>query len=581
MNHTTQGKLKTSLRRRVMLALATVVFLAVMFITAIAIRFVYQTERNAWQSRQREESQAAARAVESLIEQVQDDLRLIGLLEQDYLLRSGVLTTIVQQNNAMLEVIRLDRDGNLIVDACYHETEPVLGNLFTIPQSTWFQLALAGQLYVSDLQISAVSKPYVILAAPASDGGVVAARLRMDLLWDVVESLQIGQARYAYVIDRRGYIIAHPNREVVLANTNIGGRPEIAAVLGAPDNQWSGSYRNFEGQNVLGISQPIAGSSWVIVSEIPRREATMTTSRALVILGGGTLLLGLFTVFSANRLLVRLIVAPLERLRDGAERVGYGDLDFRLESRSADEIGQVAAAFNDMAIRLKEREAALAEAQDRLRDAFSRYVPSRLVDQVIEHGVSLGGETVEASVLFADIRGFTALAEQISPAEAVDLLNRYFAAVEPAIAAEKGWIAGFGGDSLLAVFGAPIPLPDHARHAVRAAMRIHQALAQFNACQRQEGGPCLRVGIGIASGEMVAGSIGTPERMEYTVIGDIVNTAARLDELNKQWGTDILISETVYKAVSGEVSARPLPLVDVKGKSEPLKLYALQVMPPP
>ena len=496
MNHTTQGKLKTSLRRRVMLALATVVFLAVMFITAIAIRFVYQTERNAWQSRQREESQAAARAVESLIEQVQDDLRLIGLLEQDYLLRSGVLTTIVQQNNAMLEVIRLDRDGNLIVDACYHETEPVLGNLFTIPQSTWFQLALAGQLYVSDLQISAVSKPYVILAAPASDGGVVAARLRMDLLWDVVESLQIGQAGYAYVIDRRGYIIAHPNREVVLANTNIGGRPEIAAVLGAPDNQWSGSYRN-------------------------------------------------------------------------------------LESRSADEIGQVAAAFNDMAIRLKEREAALAEAQDRLRDAFSRYVPSRLVDQVIEHGVSLGGETVEASVLFADIRGFTALAEQISPAEAVDLLNRYFAAVEPAIAAEKGWIAGFGGDSLLAVFGAPIPLPDHARHAVRAAMRIHQALAQFNACQRQEGGPCLRVGIGIASGEMVAGSIGTPERMEYTVIGDIVNTAARLDELNKQWGTDILISETVYKAVSGEVSARPLPLVDVKGKSEPLKLYALQVMPPP
>jgi adenylate cyclase len=79
----------------------------------------------------------------------------------------------------------------------------------------------------------------------------------------------------------------------------------------------------------------------------------------------------------------------------------------------------------------------------------------------------------------------------------------------------------------------------------------------------------------------VAGSIGTPERMEYTVIGDVVNTAARLDELNKQWGTDILISETVYKAVSGEVSARPLPLVDVKGKSEPLKLYTLQIMPPP
>lgn len=569
---------RASLRRRVLLALTAVVILAILLITAIILRFAYQTEQDVWQSRQREESRAAARAVEGLIEQVQDDLLLIGLLERDYLIESEVLTRIVRQNIALMEVIRLDRDGNLIVDA-YHDGEAVLSNLFTIPQSTWFHLALAGQPYVSDLQISAVSEPYIILAVPASDGGVVAARLRMGVLWEVVAGLRVGQTGQAYVVDRRGYVIAHPDREIVLANTNIARRAEIEAMLQAPDNQWNGSYRNFEGQNVLGVSQPIAGSSWVMVSEIPQREATMTTRRALFVLGGGMLLLGLLAILVANRLMVRLIVAPLERLRDGAERVGHGDLDFQLECSSSDEISQVAAAFNDMAVRLKEREAALAEAQERLRDAFSRYVTPRLVDQVIERGVSLGGETVEASVLFADIRGFTALAEQVSPTEAVDLLNRYFAAVEPAIAAEGGWIAGFGGDSLLAVFGAPILLSDHARHAVRAAMRIRQALAEFNTCQEQEGGPCLRVGIGITCGEMVAGSIGTPERMEYTVIGDVVNTAARLDDLNKQWGTDILISEAVYKAVAVEAIAHPMPAIDVKGKSEPIRIYALEDMP--
>ncbi len=164
----------------------------------------------------------------------------------------------------------------------------------------------------------------------------------------------------------------------------------------------------------------------------------------------------------------------------------------------------------------------------------------------------------------------------MSPIEIVSLLNRYFAAVEPAIHAEGGWINKFGGDSLLAIFGAPVPQTDHAQRAVRTARGIRAALSEFNERQREAGEPTLRIGVGIHCGEMVAGSIGCPRHMEYTVIGDVVNVASRIDALNKKWGTDALISAEAYAAIGVEVSVKAMPLVEVPGRAEPLQVYALE-----
>jgi adenylate cyclase len=164
----------------------------------------------------------------------------------------------------------------------------------------------------------------------------------------------------------------------------------------------------------------------------------------------------------------------------------------------------------------------------------------------------------------------------MSPTEVVSLLNGYFSAVEPAIRVEGGWINKFGGDSLLAIFGAPVPQINHTKHAVHAALGIRARLAEFNAQQHEAGRPTLRIGIGVACGEMVAGSVGSPERMEYTVIGDVVNVASRIDALNKMWGTDVLISAEVYETVSQEVSARAMPLTEVPGKSGTIQVYVLE-----
>ncbi len=216
-----------------------------------------------------------------------------------------------------------------------------------------------------------------------------------------------------------------------------------------------------------------------------------------------------------------------------------------------------------------------------LEDAFGRYVGPDVVERVLEQRERPSDTMVVGSVLFADIRAFTALAEQLTSAEVVGLLNRYFATVEPIINENGGWIAKFAGDSLMAVFGVPDFEPDHALRAARAAWGIRSALAEFNLEQRLLHGPELRIGIGVACGEMVAGSVGSHEHMEYTVIGDTVNVAARLEALTKRLGVDILISDPVYQSVRSEVEAEAMPLLSIRGKSMPVQTYALRWMGKP
>jgi class 3 adenylate cyclase len=275
---------------------------------------------------------------------------------------------------------------------------------------------------------------------------------------------------------------------------------------------------------------------------------------------------GVTLVMSA--LLAREMSSATTSLVRAMKRVERGELDVHLDVTTTDEFADMYEGFNRMTKGLVERE--------RLHDAFGRYVGQAIAEDVMRRGVSMGGATVQAAVLFADIRGFTEMSERMKPTEVVGLLNRYTAAMEPAILEAGGFINKFGGDSLLAIFGAPVPQPDHAERAVRAALGMREGLAVFNAREKAEGRRELRIGVGVSCGEMVAGSVGTPNRMEYTVIGDVVNVAARIQALNKELGTDILVSAEVFERVKDRVKARAMPPTSVQGKSAPLQVYALE-----
>lgn len=259
-------------------------------------------------------------------------------------------------------------------------------------------------------------------------------------------------------------------------------------------------------------------------------------------------------------LLARSVLQPIDDLRRATDRLAAGDLSARVPVVAADETGRLAQSFNEMAAGLGERQ--------KLRDALGTFVEPGLADRILGDDSLLAGEELEVSVLFLDIRGFTALAERLSAREVVALLNEFYERVAPVLVRHGGHIDKFIGDGLLGVFGAPRRQADHADRAVAAALAIAATV-------REAYGEDLRIGIGVNSGPVVAGTIGGGGRLDFTVIGDPVNTAARVEQATRETGDDVLITEATRALLTRP--GTPLeerPPVPLRGKSELVALYA-------
>lgn len=282
--------------------------------------------------------------------------------------------------------------------------------------------------------------------------------------------------------------------------------------------------------------------AWAASSGVPLLGLALTPTRdaaasgaALVALGVVGLLAGLFGVsIAADSIAVRL-----DAIRAALGRVEAGDISLDLEVDDGGEVGQVQAGFNQMVAGLRERQ--------RLQDLFGRHVGHEVAAQALERGTDLGGESTEATAMFVDIIGSTAMAEVLPPGEVVATLNAYFEAVVEAVTSEGGWVNKFQGDGALCVFGVPAHQIDHAARGLRAARRLHARLVEIAGDH-----PGLDAGIGISSGTVVAGNVGSEERFEYTVIGRAVNEAARLTDLAKGRESRVLASAAAVRAAGPE-----------------------------
>src|SRR4051794_37685846 len=268
-----------------------------------------------------------------------------------------------------------------------------------------------------------------------------------------------------------------------------------------------------------------------------------------------------FTIsFELSALLARTILVPVRALQRGTERVADGDLSVRVPVTGTDETGILAGSFNQMMRGLQERET--------LQEAFGAFTDPQLVDRVLAEGTILEGEEVEVSVLFLDIREFTAFAERSSAREVVARLNEFFEHVVPVLHRHGGHADKFIGDGVLGVFGAPDRLADHADRAVCAALDLARLV-------RRRFGDDLRVGIGVNSGPVVAGTVGGGGHVEFTVIGDAVNTAARVEDVTRMTGDDVLITEaTRCLLTEGTCECDERPMVELKGKTERVRVWA-------
>jgi adenylate cyclase len=211
---------------------------------------------------------------------------------------------------------------------------------------------------------------------------------------------------------------------------------------------------------------------------------------------------------------------------------------------------------------------------------FSRYVPKDVYNQLMADPTraALGGKRRTMTVLFSDVRGFTAMSEKASPEEVVGQLNEYFSRMVDVLFEHRGTLDKFVGDMVMGLFGAPLDDPDHAEHAVQAGIAMTKALDELNDQWRAAGRPLLDIGIGISTGDMVAGNIGSSAIMSYTVIGDVVNLGARLESLNKDFGTRMIISEMTKDALKGRYDIRPLGEVTVKGKSRAVAIFEVKAL---
>ena len=215
--------------------------------------------------------------------------------------------------------------------------------------------------------------------------------------------------------------------------------------------------------------------------------------------------------------------------------------------------------------------------EKRMKTTLYRYMTPGVADRVMALGedVLMVGERKDVTVLFSDIRGYTTLTEALEAADVVSMLNEYFETMVEAVFHSEGTLDKFIGDALMAVFGAPLALNNHAWSAVCSALDMRRRLVAFNQERLAKGQPELRIGIGLSSGEVVSGNIGSQRKMEYTVIGDGVNLSARLESITKQYGCDIVLSEHTYELCKDMIRVRELDLIRVKGKLEPVKIYEL------
>ena len=261
------------------------------------------------------------------------------------------------------------------------------------------------------------------------------------------------------------------------------------------------------------------------------------------------------------------VSAPLKEMEAAMKEVEGGNLDVQIRVVSNDEIGALGEGFARMLKGLKESEV--------IKESFGKYITREIRDEILAGRVSLDGEMTRATLLFSDLRDFTPFVESTHPKKVISIMNQYFSEMAEAIKANQGLILQYVGDEIEAVFGAPLPSDDHPDLAARAALEMKQRLERLNERFQAQGVSPLRHGIGIHTGAVLAGIIGSKERSSYALVGDTVNLASRIQGLTKEFSCDVILSQTTRDLITGTFQMEQLSAVKVKGKSQDVIVYKL------
>lgn len=381
---------------------------------------------------------------------------------------------------------------------------------------------------------------------------------------DAADRIELAQVKgsLAIIEERLGPFFT--TSEEALAAIESGDAKRTAAAMAA-----FGQFEDTFGKDLENVRKSLELLTLASITETRENELTVLRMNGILFVIVTVVGLGLFLI------LTRRLQRSLADLLAGTREVETGRLDVAVPVTSRDEIGLLTQAFNNMVGQLKEKE--------RVKDTFGKYLDPRIVSRLIE--VQGDNPTLSerrpATLFFSDIKGFSSMSESLTASAMVNLLNAYFSAVTKEIRDKQGIVDKFIGDAVMAFWTAPFSSADrHAADACLAALAQQEAIVAFRRELPQITGlrrdaPDFAVRMGLSTGEVVIGTIGSHVTKSYTVIGDVVNTASRLEGINKAYGTEIIIEEATYRLAQQAIEVRELDLLTVVGKSEPLRVYEL------
>jgi adenylate cyclase len=411
--------------------------------------------------------------------------------------------------------------------------------------------------------------PAAALFFPFRDFGTRNAMIVVFSTEELQAMVQASGTSLSYVVDYSGALVVHPDFELVKMGVSYSDKELVKRILASPTDNLQVRYRDTDRKEYLGAFRRLGVGSISITSSTPTSivyKAALDVMRRNLYLTGVVLLFSILAVWFFARSMSR----PVLRLVEASSLIEGGKFELDMKSETQDELGLLTDSFVQMGKGLAERE--------RVKETFGKFVNKHVAEQALKGEFSLGGTRKTATIFFADIRSFTAISEKLSPEAVVEFLNDYMTRMVDCIDKTGGVVDKFIGDAIMGVWGAPVSAgspKDDALAALRAMIMMRYALLDFNKGRGGEDKPLIHNGCGLNTGPCIAGQIGSMQRMEYTVIGDAVNLASRIEALNKPFGTDVLMSEYTYELVKDEVIAEAMPAIKVKGKAEPLTIYAV------
>jgi adenylate cyclase len=376
--------------------------------------------------------------------------------------------------------------------------------------------------------------------------------------------------RTVYLVDKNGTLLAHPDDKLVVAGTSFATRPVVKKALSTKVSQGQLRYQIAKQHQFVIAAYVKCLFDLVVVSEASESvilEPAQLMRREVYYVSGVVISVGFFVAFLFSLTMTR----PIERLVDIAGQIAKGN--FKIVARdqvaSRDEVGMLAWAFDGMLEGLRER--------DRVKSLFNKFHGSSVTENLLSSGeVKLGGMRKQVVVFFSDIRGFTQFSETRTPEDVVSMLNEYFSSMVRIIEQNGGVVDKFIGDAIMAVWGTPTSTGDDAYMAAKACLEMRRALLDLNQLRMSRGEEPIKIGMGLHCGETISGTVGSENRMEFTVIGDTVNSASRIEAATKAFGTDLLISQEMARLLQGRVLMTEAGDVTVKGKSGTQRLFKVR-----